>query len=182
MAEAVRRGGLASRKELQHARTSLEGLKALEEKEWQELAARFRETRLPAHLQTFPLEFARVPGLGPAEIARLAAHRVTTAADIAPERLMAIKWIDLDLVKGLLLFKGVATRAFTFDPVTGIPGRDRKALEESQRRRTEALLRVLQAGPLELADSTTDPLLARSAGSSARRRPPAGGPAEGAAL
>ena len=139
-------------KELQDARVAFEGLKALEEKEWQELAARFRETRLPAHLQTFPLEFARVPGLGPAEIARLAAHRVTTAADIAPERLMAIKWIDLDLVKGLLLFKGVATRAFTFDPVTGIPGRDRKALEESQRRRTEALLRVLQAGPLELAE------------------------------
>jgi DNA-binding helix-hairpin-helix protein with protein kinase domain len=140
------------RKELEEAKVSFEGLKALEEKEWQELAGRFREARLPSHLRTFALEFARIPGLGPAEIAHLAARGVTTAADITPERLMAIWGIDLGLVRGLLLFKGVATRAFSFDPVAGIPGKDRKALEGSQHRRRVELLKTLQAGPLELAE------------------------------
>jgi DNA-binding helix-hairpin-helix protein with protein kinase domain len=140
------------RKELESARVAFQGLKALEEKEWQDLAWRWRETRLPSHLRTFPLEFARIPGLGPAEIAHLAARGVTTAGDITPGRLMAIRGIDLGLVRGLLLFKGVATRAFSFDPVAGIPGKDRKALEESQHRRRAELLKTLQAGPLELAE------------------------------
>jgi DNA-binding helix-hairpin-helix protein with protein kinase domain len=145
--------GFASRKKvLEEAKAALEGLKAVEEREWAELAERFRETRLPDHLRTFALEFARIPGLGPAEIARLTGRGIATAADITPERLMAIRRIDLDLVRGLLLFKGVATRAFAFDPVTGIPGKDRRALEERQAKRRAALLSTLQAGPLYLAE------------------------------
>ncbi len=143
---------LARKKELEEARASLDALQALEESEWAELAARFREARLPDHLRTFALEFARIPGLGPAEVARLAGRGITTAADIAPERLMTIRHIDLELVRGLLLFKAVATRALAFDPATGIPGRDRRALENSQAGRRSALLAKLQSGPLYLAE------------------------------
>jgi DNA-binding helix-hairpin-helix protein with protein kinase domain len=141
------------RGELEQAKAAFEGLGALEDREWEELAGRFRDTRLPAHLRTFALEFARIPGLGPAEVARLAARGVTTAADVTPERLMSIHGIDLGLLRGLLLFKGVATRAFKFDPLTGIPGRERRVLEESQSRRREALVKRLQAGPHDLAEA-----------------------------
>jgi len=65
---------------------------------------------------------------------------------------MAIRHIDLDLVRALLLFKLAAARSLAFDPVTGIPGKDRKALEESQARRRAALLATLQSGPLFLAE------------------------------
>jgi DNA-binding helix-hairpin-helix protein with protein kinase domain len=143
---------LARRRELEAAKVALQGLPAVEEREREELAARFRETHLPAHLRTFALEFARIPGLGPAELARLAARGITTAADITPAALMAIRGIDLGLVRGLLLFKGVAVRALDFDPVTGIPGRERKALDEAQARRRDPLLLTLQRGPLELAE------------------------------
>ena len=145
-------GFVARKRELAEAKASLDGLAAVEESEWAELAARWREARLPDHLGTFALEFARIPGLGPAEIARLAGRGITTAADIAPERLMAIQRINLDLVRGLLLFKAVATRAFAFDAATGIPGKDRKALEGWQARRRAALLAKLQSGPLFLAE------------------------------
>jgi DNA-binding helix-hairpin-helix protein with protein kinase domain len=144
-------GFAARRRDLEIAKVALEGRVTLEEREWAELTERFRQTQLPPHLRTFALEFARIPGLGPAELAHLASRGVTTAADITPERLMAIRGIDLDLVRGLLLFKGVATRTFTFEPVTGIPGKDRRALEDSQRKRRETLLKTLGAGPLELA-------------------------------
>ena len=140
------------KKELEEAKASLEGLKAVEEREWADLAARFRDTRLPDHLRTFALEFARIPGLGPAEMARLAGRGITTAADIAPERLLAIPQIDLALVRGLLLFRAATTRTFAFDPVTGIPGKDRKTLEDWQARRRAALLAKLQSGPLFLAE------------------------------
>jgi DNA-binding helix-hairpin-helix protein with protein kinase domain len=145
-------GFVIRKRELEAAKASLEGLKAVEEREWAELGARFRERRLPAHLRTFALRLAQIPGLGQAELDRLAGEGITTAADIAPERLLAIRYIDLDLVRGLLLFKAAATRAFTFDPVTCIPGRDRKALEEWQARRRAALLATLQSGPLFLAE------------------------------
>ena len=145
-------GFVTRKRELEDAKASLEGLKAVEEREWAELAARFRERRLPDHLRTFALELARIPGLGPAEIARLGGRGITTAADVAPERLLAIRRIDLELVRGLLLFKAAATRAFAFDPVTAIPGRDRKALEDGQARRRAALLATLQSGPLFLAE------------------------------
>jgi DNA-binding helix-hairpin-helix protein with protein kinase domain len=154
-------GFAARRKELEGTKASLEDLDAIEEREWEELAARFREARLPGHLRAFALEFARIPGLGPAEIARLADRGITTAADIAPERLMAIRHIDLDLVRALLLFKVAATRAHAFDPVTGIPGKDRKALEEWQARRRGALLAALRSGPLFLAESRRQTLVWR---------------------
>jgi DNA-binding helix-hairpin-helix protein with protein kinase domain len=143
---------LAKRRELDAARAEFESLAATEGSEWADLAERFRERRLPEHLSTFELEFARIPGLGPGELARLAAHGVKTAADVSAEKLMAIRWIDLGLVRALLLFKGVATRSFRFDPVTGIPGMERKALGESQSRRRQKLVKALQAGALELAE------------------------------
>jgi len=49
-----------------------------------ELAARIQESGRPDHLRRFPLEFAQVPGLGPAETAGLARWGIRTAADVAP--------------------------------------------------------------------------------------------------
>ncbi len=140
------------RKELEQAKAAIDALPATEQREWEELASPFRDLRLAPHLRTFTLEFARIPGLGPAELARLAARGVTTAADVTPERLMSIHGIDLELLRGLLLFKNVASRAFKFDPLTGIPGKDRRALEDRQARRREELVKRLQAGPQELAE------------------------------
>jgi DNA-binding helix-hairpin-helix protein with protein kinase domain len=151
------------KRQLEDAKTCLEGLKAVEEREWAELGERFREKRLPDHLRTFPLEFARIPGLGPAEVGRLADRGIETAADIAPERLMVIRRIDLDLVRALLLYKVAAARAFTFDPVTMIPGKDRKALDDTQARRRSALLAALQSGPLFLAEARRQALVWRDA-------------------
>ena len=133
---------------------------------------------LPDHLRTFALEFARIPGLGPAEVARLAGRGITTAADIAPERLLAIPHVDLDLVRGLLLFRVVTARTYVFDPVTGIPGKDRKALEDWQaqtpgRAARDAAVRP----PLPGRAAPPDAGLARRAGARARRRPPEARPA-----
>ena len=72
--------------------------------------------------ESFELEFARIPGLGPAELGRLASRGITTAAHITPEALMALRGIDLDLVKALLLYKGVATRALPLRPRDRDPG------------------------------------------------------------
>ena len=149
------------RKELEDVKIALDGLSALEEREAEALTARFREKRLPLHLQTFALEFSRLPGLGPAEIARLASRGLVTAADLTPERLMAIHGIDLGLVRSLLLFKAVATRSFRFDPVTLIPGKDRKALADGQAKRRDGLSKALQAGPLELAELRRETLASR---------------------
>jgi DNA-binding helix-hairpin-helix protein with protein kinase domain len=140
------------RKEMEKAKDAFLALPPVEEKEWTELTERFREKRLAVHLRTFLLEFARIPGLGPGPLERLASRGVKTAADISPAALMAIPHIDLGLVRGLLLFKGVATRSFTFDLVTGIPGRDRKALEDAQAQRRQKIVNELQGGALELAE------------------------------
>ena len=152
---------LARKRQLAEARASLEGLEAVEERERADLVERFREMRLPDHLRTFALEFARVPGLGPAELGRLADRGIKTAADISPERLMTIRHVDLELVRALLLFKVAAARAFAFNPVSGIPGKDRKALEEAQSRRRGALLAALQSGPLFLAEARRQALVWR---------------------
>jgi len=141
------------REELEAARATLEGLCDADETERAALAERFRAEKLPGHLRTFPLEFARIPGLGVAEVGRLAGRGITTAADLSAERLMSIHGIDLALVRGLLLFKGVAARALSFDPVAEIPGRERRALEERQTARREALVRRLRTGALDLAET-----------------------------
>ena len=154
-------GFVTRKRDLEDAKASLEGLKVVEEREWAELAARFRERRLPDHLRTVAIGPARIPGLGPDEVARLAAEGIASAADIAPERLMAIPHVDLELVRRLLLFKVAAARAYAFDPVTGIPGKDRKALEETQARRRAALLAALQSGPLLLAEARRQALVWR---------------------
>jgi DNA-binding helix-hairpin-helix protein with protein kinase domain len=146
------RAFLDRRRELEEAKARLLALPALEKEEWGELTGRFRTKGLLAYLKTFSIEFAKVSGLGPGPLERLVVRGITTAADISPERLMAIPHIDLELVKGLLLFKGLATRTYRFDPVTGIPGRDRKAIEDAHAQRRQALVRELQGGALELAE------------------------------
>lgn len=143
---------VAKLKELQQARAGFAALAATEEREWEEVTDRYRERKLKPYLEGFELEFARIPGLGPAEVGRLASRGITTAAHITPEALMALRGIDLDLVKALLLYKGVATRAFRFDSVIGIPGRERKALADRQARRRAELVKTLQHGALELAE------------------------------
>jgi DNA-binding helix-hairpin-helix protein with protein kinase domain len=142
----------ALRRELEQARAAYEKLRELDDAEWEEVASRHREKKLRPFLQSFALEFARIPGLGPAELARLASRGIVTAADISPEKLMSMRFIDLELVKALLLFKGVATRAFRFDPVIGVPGRESKALEDAQALRRARLVKQLQQGALELAE------------------------------
>jgi DNA-binding helix-hairpin-helix protein with protein kinase domain len=143
---------MAKRLDLEAARTSFAGLKEVEDREWEEVTSKHREQKLRPFLQSFPLEFARIPGLGPAELGRLASRGITTAADVTPEALMALRFINLELVKALLLFKGVATRAFRFDPVIGVPARESKFLEELQSRRRAELIKKLQSGALELAE------------------------------
>ena len=143
---------VAKRRELEGARASLVALEALEESEWEELTSRHQDDRLPPFLSTFALEFARIPGLGPAELDRLASRGIRTAADVSPEALMKLRFINLELVKALLLFKRVATRAFRFDPVAGIPGDESRALEERQALRRAELVKKLQSGAIELAE------------------------------
>lgn len=142
----------ARRKQLDEAHASFAGLAALEESEWAELTDRYRDRKLEPYLGSFALEFARLPGLGPADLGRLASRGVQTAGDITPEKLMAIRGIDLELVRALLLFKAMATRGFRFDSVTGIPGRERKALADKQARRRAELVKRLQSGALELSE------------------------------
>jgi hypothetical protein len=45
-----------------------------------------------------------------------------------------------------------ALRSFELDPVTGIPGRERRLLADAQAERRDALLKTLQSGALELAE------------------------------
>jgi DNA-binding helix-hairpin-helix protein with protein kinase domain len=117
---------LKRKRQLEGAKACLEGVKAVEEREWAELAARFREKRLPDHLRTVAIASAQLPGLGPKEVALLAGEGIAAAVDVTPERLMAIPHIDLELVRRLLLFRVAAARDYAFDPVTGIPGKDRQ--------------------------------------------------------
>ena len=65
------RAFLERRKQLDEARAAFANLKAVEEAEWAEVTERYREKKLQPHLATFELEFARIPGLGPAELGRL---------------------------------------------------------------------------------------------------------------
>ena len=143
---------LAKRRELEEARAAFGRLRETEDAEWEEVTSRHREKKLKPFLASFALEFARIPGLGPAELGRLASRGIQTVADITPEALMVLRGIDLELVKALLLFKGVATRAFRFDPVIGIPGRESKALEELQAKRRAEVVKKLQQGAIELAE------------------------------
>jgi DNA-binding helix-hairpin-helix protein with protein kinase domain len=151
----------ARKKELAEAKIALEGAQALEAREWTELAARFREIGLDFHLKSFALEFARIPGLGRDELSTLALAGVTTAADLDAESLRAIRGLDRALVKGLFLFKEVATRSFTFDPATGIPGRDQRLLAESQAERRDELRKTLQSGAIDLSELRRQILTAR---------------------
>ena len=142
----------ARHEELENAKVALEQVRALEAREWTDLAARFREVGLEFHLKSFALEFARIPGFGKDELSALELAGLNTAADLSPEAFTAVPRFDPTLVKGLLVFKEVAARSFAFDPATGIPDRDQKVLAESQTRRREELVKKLQSGSIELAE------------------------------
>ncbi|HVQ31536.1 MAG TPA: hypothetical protein VMV21_18205, partial [Vicinamibacteria bacterium] len=143
---------VARHRELEEARRAIEGLRAVEEHEWQGLAARYRELGFEDHLKGFVLEFARIPGLGPQEIRLLLAAGVSTAADVTAGALEAIPGIDHPQAQALLLFREVAARSFVVDPVALMPEREQNDLAERQLKRHDELAKTLQAGALELAE------------------------------
>jgi DNA-binding helix-hairpin-helix protein with protein kinase domain/Flp pilus assembly protein TadD len=141
------------RRELETARADHDALAALERSEQKSLAEPFREAALLRHLQGFRLGTSVLPGLGTAELARLAMHGVTTAADISGPALLAIRRIDLDLVRVLLLYRDSVMRSFAADPIMWAPAESRRGLLERQATRRKKVEGGLRAGFDELIAS-----------------------------
>jgi DNA-binding helix-hairpin-helix protein with protein kinase domain len=132
------------RRALELAKARFLSLTSLERTEREGLGKTFRENALHFPLESFSLASAGLP-LKPSQIKWLAAHGITTAADITSSALLAISKIDPDLVKELLFFRQRVTRGFARDTAAWAPDQAQRLLRERQARR-EGLEEELRGG------------------------------------
>ena len=106
------------------------------------LRLRHHAEALERHLGTFLLRHAQVRDIGPARLATLAAHGITTAADIDEQRIRHIKGFGPVLVAGLNAWRDGCMASLQYRPDTATI--EQEAAQAGARRVNEAFDRLMR--------------------------------------
>lgn len=116
----------------------------------QGLEARRREHQLRQYLDGHVIATSRVPGVGFRRATTLAAHGITTAADVTYAAVIAVPGFRKKPAHDLVAWRRSLEKTFQFDPSKANDVGELAALETRFARRREEIERALVAGPVAL--------------------------------
>ena len=106
----------ATRDRLGERKLQYEALPGERERQVQKLASHRREHQLAAHLESFELSTARIPGIGKAKVATLLSYGIETVADFDAARLAAVPGFGPKTVANMLAYRQTCEAEFRFNP------------------------------------------------------------------
>lgn len=148
--EAGPEGFHASKMELTKLRNELETLPQAEKEEIEKLHSTAHERQKQKFLDTFFIDNASIPGVGPARKAALRSFGIETAADVTRARIMQVRGFGESLTRAVLDWKASCERQFTFKPNTAVSQADRDAVRIKYAAKRVALEQTLAAAPAKL--------------------------------
>lgn len=148
--EAGPEGFDARKAELAKLRDELENLPRAEKQEMDRLHSTARERQKQKFLDTWFIDYASIPGIGPARMAALRSFGIETAADVTRSRIMQVRGFGEGLTRALLDWKDSCERRFRFNPAVGVSRVDRDAVRTNYSSKKVALERTLAAAPAQL--------------------------------
>lgn len=144
-------------RQLQGLHLRLTGLSAKRNEAWQRLQQGAHESRLRRYLQTVPLpDPGVIEGIGTGKIAILRSYRITCAADITLERVLAVPGIADVLASRLLVWRAGIAGRFQFQPNAGPDPQDVADLDRDIERERAALENQLFGGCQAMLQALTN--------------------------
>jgi DNA-binding helix-hairpin-helix protein with protein kinase domain len=140
----------ARKAELAKLRNELEGLTGAENQEIKKLHSSAHDRQKQKFLDTFLIDTASIPGVGPTRKAVLRSFGIETAADVKRNRVMQVRGFGENLTRAVLDWKASCERKFTFNPAAAISPSDRDAVRAKFAAKRAALEGRLAAAPAEL--------------------------------
>ena len=116
-------------------------------REMQGLASHRRHEQLQAHLETFEIATAKVPGVGRAKVATLLSFGIETAADVDPARVEAVPGFGPKTAAALVAFRQACEASFHYDANLAITPAKVAAMDGMLGQRRAKIESELAAGP-----------------------------------
>jgi DNA-binding helix-hairpin-helix protein with protein kinase domain len=118
--------------------------------EKQKLHSDKREHQLRQFLSKFVIETSRIKDIGPARSATLWSWNIETAADVLPQRIVAVPGFGPKRMSVLLAWRKNVERRFTFNPNEAVSPTEIALVDQRYQRRRHDLESVMTAGVEQL--------------------------------
>lgn len=148
--EAGPEGFLAKRAGLAKLKAEYEELPKAEQQELMKLHSTAQERQKKKFLDSFYIDGADIPGIGPARKATLRSYGIETAADVKREHIRSIRGFGENLTRALVDWRASCERQFRFNPATAVSDSDRHAVRSKFAARRVAVESQLSAGAAQL--------------------------------
>ena len=136
---------------LEGKRAELLNLPAERDRRLKELVLNREKHARERFLESFEIENAKIPGIGPAKRAMLESYNIETAADIKRTAILNVPGFGPGLATRLEDWRRTVERAFRFDPRSAVDPRDIQDLDRKIAQERSALERALLQGGKELS-------------------------------
>jgi DNA-binding helix-hairpin-helix protein with protein kinase domain len=143
-------GFQARKAELERIKRELEALPQKEQIELNQLHATAKERQKQKFLDTFFIDRANIPGVGPTRKAALQSFGIETAADVSKERVMQVRGFGERLTRAILDWKHSCERRYQFNPAAAVSQADKDGVKAKFATKRSSLQRVLATAPAEL--------------------------------
>ncbi len=140
----------ATRQKLAALKRSYDELAAQRERDMHALQANRQQQQLAAHLESFELSTARIPGIGKAKVATLLSYGIETAADFDPARLGAIPGFGPKTVATMMAYRTACEGSFRFDANRNVAQSEIGKLDQRFAQQSAQIEAELKAGLAEL--------------------------------
>jgi DNA-binding helix-hairpin-helix protein with protein kinase domain len=140
----------ATRHKLAALKRNYDGLAAQREREMAALQSNRQQQQLAAHLESFELSSARIPGIGKAKVATLLSYGVETVADFDQARLAVIPGFGPKTVATMLAYRTACEDSFRFDPNRNVAQSEIGKLDQRFAQQSAQIEAELKAGLAQL--------------------------------
>jgi hypothetical protein len=134
------------RRELDGRKAHYDHLPEQRARRLQKLVEGLRQKQMEEHLDKFPIQSARIPGVGPAKVAMLSSHGIDTAGDINQSKVLQVPGFGPATTRKLLAWRRLHEQTFRFDPRRGVSQSDMAAVERDITMARSTLEREIAAG------------------------------------
>lgn len=138
------------KEELRKLKEEIQALPAEEAQEMAKLHSTAQARQKHKFLETFFIDVADIPGVGPTRKAALRSFGIETAADVSRNRVMQIKGFGESLTRAVTDWKASVERRFVFNPANAVSEADRNAVRAKLAVRKNTLAISLIGGTAEL--------------------------------
>ena len=132
-----------------------DGMAKQRETELHSLASNRKQQQLRAHLESFEIASAKIPGVGKAKVATLLSYGIETAADIEEARIVAIAGFGPRTAANMQAFRQACEAGFRFDANRAVAPAQVAAMDGMLAQRRAKIAADLAAGLAQLRTMVT---------------------------